>query len=397
MFAQQHELSVVTAVLPTSVAEHVIDVLHERAHRAMLVWKARGTTVRDRWYARWLPPISPVKVMLRLVVPQSDVDAVLATIVTEGRLHMQATGAVYAVRCDTAYRGAAFACPGDEAGPMSQDEQPASDSLQHNLRMLSCVVGHQYSERVARAAIEAGAHGPIVHYVEGRGLRDRLGWLRITKEHEKEVLMVLADEEDAEEIFDRIAHVGEFHLPGRGIMYSMAVDKGMFNLPGLISHHHHAASMQQIIHAIDHLQGHTHWRDQSVFDVGAGGRGAGMKILAPQRSIDNQVCLSTIVRRDDVDTLMDILLDAGAPGLSINYSRIAEPREDRVSAASPARVNREYAHLRCVTDHFAAQRICQALETKAPQAGIDDLFAYTSRVPRVAAYVPGKRNFRKAG
>ncbi|MEO0973670.1 MAG: hypothetical protein AAFX85_11300 [Pseudomonadota bacterium] len=396
MFTQQHELSVVTAVLPTTVAEHVVEVLHARSHRAMLVWNARGTTVRDRWYARWLPPVSPAKEMLQLVVPQADVDTVLATIATEGRLHMQATGAVFAVRCESALRGEAFSCPGDECNG-STPAAESSEGLRHNLHLLSCVVSHQYSERVARAAIEAGGHGPVVHYVEGRGLRDRLGWLRITKEHEKELLMVLADEEDGEEIFDRMAHVGEFHLPGRGIMYSMEIDKGMFNLPGLISHHHRAASMQQIINAIDHLQGHSHWRDQSVFDVGTGGRGAGMKFAAPRRSIDNQMTLSAIVRRDDVSTIMDILLDAGVPGLSLNYSRIAEPQEERASAASPARVSREYAHLRCVTDHFAAERVCSALEEGAAKAGVDDLFAYTTTVPRVAAYVPSKRNYRKAG
>ncbi|MEM9388311.1 MAG: hypothetical protein AAGA68_24885 [Pseudomonadota bacterium] len=396
MFSQQHELSVVTAVLPSTIAEHVIEVLHAQSHRAMLVWKARGTTVRDRWYARWLPPISPVKVMLRLVVPQSDVDAVLATIVTEGRLHMQATGAVFAMRCEAAFRGNAFACPGDNYTTGGTDAEQPAQSLQHNLRLLSCVVAHQYSERVARAAIEGGAHGPIVHYVEGRGLRDRLGWLRITKEQEKEVLMVIADEEDSEEIFDRMANVGEFHLPGRGIMYSMEIDKGMFNLPGLISHHHHAASMQQIINAIDHLQGHAHWRDQSVFDVGAGGRGSGMKINAPRRGVDNQLSLNAVVRRDDMDELMGVMLNAGAPGVSIHYSRIAEPREERVSAASPARVSREYAHLRGVTDRFTAERICQALEAASSPGKLDDVFAYTTAVPRVAMYVPGKRNYRKA-
>ena len=211
-----------------------------------------------------------------------------------------------------------------------------------------------------------------------------------------EALMVIADENDVEEIFDAMARAGELHMPGRGFMYRIGIDKGMFNLPGRLSHHHYAANMQQIINAIDHLQGHTHWRDQAVFDVGDG-RSTGLDFLATPTRLENQICLASMVRRDDAQTLVDLLLDAGAPGLNLNFSRIASPDDPRADAASPARVSREYALVRCVTDRFAGQRICEAIEARAESQGLTDLCITTFAVPRVAAYVPGRRDFRKTG
>ncbi len=396
MFSQQHALCVVTAVLPTTMAEHVVDVLMAQANRAMLVWNARGTTVRDHWYARWLPPISPVKEVVQLVVPQPDVDAVLATIITEGRLDLQATGAVFATRCETAFRGTAFAGLADVTQANDGPAVAAAEGLRRNLQLLTCVVAPRNSERVSRAAIDAGAHGPIVHYVEGRGLRDRLGWLRITKEQDKEQLMVLATKDNADDVFAGMAAAGDFHRPGRGIMYAMDVDKGLFHLPGLISHHRHAASMQQIINAIDHLQRHTHWRDQSGYSAGNAMRRAGQSTLAPQNHPTNLLAINAIARRDDLDVLMGVMLSAGAPGLSMNYSRIAQPQTEP-EATGGARVNREYVHVRSITDPITAKNICANVETACGTGRLTDLFGYTTSIPRVVMYVPGKREYRKAG
>ena len=153
------------------------------------------------------------KTMVPLLAPTDEVPHLVSTIVERARLHQQATGAVFSTPCDHAYFGSEF-----NVWP-SRDDTPAAKSahnLTENLNIIYCTVGHKLSDRVSKAAISAGAHGPIVYYGEGRGLRDRLGWLRITKEHEQEVLMVIADESDADQVFDAMAKAGELHLPGRG-------------------------------------------------------------------------------------------------------------------------------------------------------------------------------------
>ncbi len=391
MFTQDHAVSLVTAALPSSSVAPVSEAVLREPGSSALVWQARGTLLHEHWWKKWLPPISPAKTMMNFLVPNTEVPHLVSTIVERGRLHQQATGAVFSTPCEHAYFGSAFhTWPEREGAGLARDEH----SLTENLNLIYCIVGHQLSDRVSKAAINAGAHGPIVYYSEGRGLRDRLGWLRITKEHEKEVLMVIADESDADEVFDAMAKAGELHLPGRGFMYRMIIDRGMFHLPSRVSHHHYEANMQQIINAIDHLTGHTHWRDQSVFDVGGEGRGVGLgDLLDEQPTLKDQVCLSAIAMRDDCPAVMDMLLDAGAPGLNVTYAKFTA--NDSSTGLAGARLNEEYGMLRCITSETVAAEICGLVERDAEARGLNDLGIFTNQVPSVATYVPGKKDYRE--
>jgi len=392
MFERTHQFSAVTAVLPGTTAQHVIDSVLADQGTSALVWQARGTLLHDTWWKRWVPPISPAKTMLQLLVPDPEVDHIVGTIVERGRLHQQATGAVFSTPCDHAYFGSQFHLAPARAPAIAGG---AEHRLTRNLSAIYCIVGHQLGDRVGKAAIDAGAHGPIVYYCEGRGLRDRLGWLRITKEHEKEVLMVIADDADVEEVFDAMAKAGELHMPGRGFMYRIGIDKGVFNLPSRVSHHHYAANTQQIINAIDHLMGQTHWRDQAVFNTGGGGRVAGLGLAVdPAPQLKDQLCMSALVRRDDMQKLMDMMLDTGAPGINISFARFTAA--DSGCQESGARINAEYAMLRCVTGQGIIERICTVIDDSAEAAGLQDLCVLVNPVPRVATYVAGRKDYRDA-
>ncbi|MEO0346072.1 MAG: hypothetical protein AAF229_07410 [Pseudomonadota bacterium] len=391
MFSKDHAVSMVTAVLPSAGVDRITDAVLQAPDSSAIIWQARGTLLREHWWQRFVPPISPAKTMVHLLAPNDEVPHLVSTIVERARLHQQATGAVFSTPCDHAYFGSDF-----NVWP-SRDDTPAAQSghkLTENLNIIYCTVGHKLSDRVSKAAIGAGAHGPIVYYGEGRGLRDRLGWLRITKEHEQEVLMVIADESDADQVFDAMAKAGELHLPGRGFMYRMVIDRGMFHLASRVSHHHYQANMQQIINAIDHLSGHSHWRDQAVFDVGSGGRGVGIDDLAAERPLlRDQVRLSAIAPREQCPELMEFLLDSGAPGFTVTYGRFAANEQSEGIAG--ARVNAEYGMLRCVTNQPKAAQVCAAVESNAENAGFADVAMVTNPVPTVACYVPGGVDHRK--
>ncbi len=392
MFNTKHEISHITAVLPTNSADTVVSTLTSREVTDVLVSQARGTLLRDHWWKSWVPPISPSKTMLQMVVPVHDVDRVVGLVIEEGKLDMQASGAVFSTPCESAYVGSLFH---NLRTTETLEINNNSHKLSENLCAIFCSISHVQSDRVAKAAINAGAHGPVVYYAEGKGLRDRLGWLRITKDSEQEVMMVLADNSDVEEIFTAMAKAGEFHLPARGFMYSLPIDKGMFNLPSRIANPHYPANTQQIIHAIDHLTGHTHWRDQAVFDVGGEGKGTGLKFLQQNKeSLTNQVCFSAVVNRDQSQDFMDLMLDSGAPGLNVSYSRFVAMGDDDYELAH-ANVNHEYATIRCITNQKTADTITQKIESSAEQKGIQDLCVLTHAVPRIAKYVPGEKDHRK--
>jgi len=393
MFSKIHQVSTVTAVLPAQTANAVIEQNLVDSQTSALIWNSRGTLLQDHWWQRYVPPISPRKSVIQMLVPNRDVAQIVGQISQTSNLHQQAIGAVFASPCEYAYIGSQFPIwPGTDR---SKRPQPSAQEpvLKENLSAIYCIVSKAHSDKVSRAAINAGAHGPIVYYSEGHGLRDRLGWLRITKEVEKEVLMVVTTEADAEDVFQAMAKAGELHLPGRGFMYRLAIDKGLFNLPSRVSRQQQDASIQQIIHAIDHLSGHTHWRDQTVFQVG-GGRGAGLDFMQHSSPLlQDRVCMACVVNQQHSQQMMDLLLNNGAPGLNLSFARMRRGADSHLLDGGS--ISTEYAMIRCITDKPTAEQICATIDSRAEAAGLHDLSVLLHQVPRVATYVPGSRNYRK--
>ena len=391
MFTSNHRVSLVTAVLPKNSAGGTLKALVEDEHANALVSQARGSLLRDRWWRSWVPPIRPAKSMLQLLVPDEDLDRILALIVEHGKLHLQASGAVFSQTAESVHIGSdCHLISPDRIGQSTT----ASHAMKSDLHAIFCVVSNAACDRVAKAAINAGAHGPVVYYAEGHGLRDRLGWLRITKDPHQEVLMIVTDENDVDVIFDAIAKAAELHLPGRGFMYRLVLNKGMFNLPSRLSNHHFDANMQQIIHAIDHLAGHTHWRDQSVFNVGGQGKGAGLNSLSKSNVVTrDQMCLTIAVDRDNTKTATDLLLSSGANGVSISYSKLLT--HDHEQHLAQAHVNREYAIMHCVTNRHVSAKLAQEIESHASSLGLNDFCALQQPVPATAYYQPGNIDYRR--
>ena len=390
MFTSSYQVSIVTAVLPTNAAGDTLTALIEDEHVNALVENARGTLLRENWLKAWVPPISPAKTMLQMLVPDQDLDRVLNLIVEHGKLHLQASGAVFSHSADSAYIGShCHLISPEQIAPAHKNEH----AMKSNLQAIYCIVSHAVSDRVAKAAINAGAHGPVVYFAEGRGLRDRLGWLRITKDSEQEVLMIIADNNDVDPIFNAIARAGELHLPGRGFMYRLAINKGMFNLPSRISHQQYDANMQQIINAIDHLSGHTHWRDQAVFNVGRDGKSSGpANSNAASAMRRDQICLTVAVDRDNSRTAMDLLLDSGAPGLSLSYARLLRHESQHLAHGQ---LDQEYAVMHSVLSQEQALAVSREVEGHADGLGLRDFCVLTQRVPVCANYVPGKKEHRE--
>ena len=160
------KFSLVTAVLPNSTASRITPALLEQEGTSALSWKARGTLLQDHWFKRWLPPISPTKSVIQMLVPNSEASRLVNSVVAEGRLHQQATGAVFSTPCEQVFFGSNYhlwqARPGSELA--AQDEV-----LTEDLSAIYCIVPPRLSDHVSKAAISAGAHGPVVYYTEGRG------------------------------------------------------------------------------------------------------------------------------------------------------------------------------------------------------------------------------------
>ena len=384
MYTKESLISTVVAILPEAHMQATVAELNEAGHN-VLRSHARGTLQDNRWYRKFLPAISPEKGTLRLLLPNSEVEAAMRIIINRAKLHRQSTGAIYSIPCNEVFVGDDF----QSSCSIEQVEScDATASLKENLDVIQCIVEKHQTDGIASAAIAAGAHGPIVHYSEGYGLRDRLGWLRITKQAEKEVLTVIVDNAKADSIFAAMANAGQLHLPGRGFMYQMPVTKGLFNLPSHIDGQRYPANMQQIIGALDHLMGDDHWRDQTVFELEGTGKTAGLGFLANDsinRLLDEQACLTAIVDREHAAQLMELMIDVGAPGLNVSYcQRITTENQHLHEGVS---LLSEYAIINCVAGESLTHDVLHQTKLRATEAGINNLCLHLQPVPRVATYL----------
>jgi nitrogen regulatory protein PII len=98
------------------------------------------------------------------------------------------------------------------------------------LQLITCVVQRGKADKVAKAALDAGAGGATVYFARGMGIRERLGLLGLAVVPEKEVIMIVCKEHETEKIMNAIVKAGNLETPGMGIAYVMRV----YDVVGLV-------------------------------------------------------------------------------------------------------------------------------------------------------------------
>lgn len=94
-----------------------------------------------------------------------------------------------------------------------------------DVSLITCIVQKGLADKVVRAAQEAGAQGATIFYARGEGVRERLGILALAVEVEKEVILVLVANDQADLIFEQMYLAGELDTPGMGLMYLTGLEK----------------------------------------------------------------------------------------------------------------------------------------------------------------------------
>ena len=166
MFKQTTPSSLVTLILPPPVMRQITAESFLDDFGTALLHRARGSLLQENWLKKWLPPVSPAKSMLQLMVQPGEVDSLVSRIVKQSNLDQQAVGAVFSSDSDQVHFGPEF-----RRQATNNDASASPTLLREKLHAIYCIVSHKQSDRVCKAAIDAGAHGPIVHYSEGRGLK----------------------------------------------------------------------------------------------------------------------------------------------------------------------------------------------------------------------------------
>ncbi|WP_269538687.1 P-II family nitrogen regulator [Cerasicoccus fimbriatus] len=386
-WVDQKRHHVVTAILPRRTSNEVTDFLLDKPARFMFELGARGTVVKDRWYQFLLPIISPEQEIIQFLLPHDEVDIIMEQIVALGQLRLAGAGAVFTYECSSFTATADF--------PVWQNGEHTEAGLsmikfKRNLVGIAATVQSSISETVARSAIKAGAHGPTIHYCEGRGVRDRLGILRFTQNPDKEIIRVIVDDMDADAVFDAMATAGRLTEPGRGIIYTMPINRGMIKLPGVTQSSRYAASIHQIIHAIDDLKGCADWRATSNLIDSSKSSGGALSFLGigPSRSRKYLYDLQRITcttKRKNIDILVNAALEAGAPGATSILGRFMES-ECKTTGAG-VRINRELGTMQFILGRDQMYRVIDALKAATDEHKLETVAIYTAPVGKVLTYL----------
>ncbi len=378
-FSEHSGYAFVTAILPRQSAGVVTqEVLSSGAAHAMTM-SARGTLMQQYWYESLLPAISPEQEILHFIVPGEEADRLMEQIVIVGKLQLYGAGAIFATPCDE------LLCAEDyplwKAGVYGFESKSFDIKFKPDLTALIHITDRGAAEPIARAAIKAGAQGATITYVRGYGLRDRLGLLRITKKHEKELITVVVDEFDLEAVFQAMAQAGRVEQPGRGFIYQLPASKGLTNLASVFQAKKHSVSIQQVVCAIDSLQGGTQWRANQLLVRDPRAR----EFAASNRGISRDLTLLNVVsQRKDSETLLKLFLEQGVSGASISNWRFADASS--VQTQGGLRINREFGCVMLVTPSQKVTHLLDVYRDTVASSDMKSTCCFTHRVPIVKTF-----------
>ncbi len=371
----------VTAILPRQSARTVTqEVLGSGACNVMSA-SARGTLMQQYWYEAFLPAISPEQEMLHFIVPGQDVDRLMEQIVIVGKLQLYGAGSIFSSPCEQ------LVCADDyplwTTGEYQFESVSFDIKFKRDLTALIHTTDRGAADPIARAAIKAGAQGATINYVRGFGLRDRLGLLRITKQHEKELITIVVDEFDLDAVFQAMSQVGRVDQPGRGFIYQLPVSKGLTNLASVFQAKKHSVSIHQLVRAVDTLSGGTHWRANPllVHDPRAN------EFASNSRGVEKNLQLLRVVsQRKDSEMLLHLFLDQGISGASISNWRFT----DSQVSLSPGgiRINREFGCVSLVSTPANVAKLVDVFREAVTSQELRLTCCFTHGVPMVKTFAP---------
>ncbi len=307
----------------------------------------------------------PVDIISFLVDRQREGDF-LSLIAEEANLHIPGMGSVYSE--DMELLDAHQMCSTNKPQP-SYREKP--QNLHSELTGITCIVQRGAGDAISRVVLESGACVPTITYGLGTGVRDKLGLLRITIPADKEVLTLVMSSYDVEAVLELMIEAGQLDQPGRGFIYVFSVNQGIINTRITSGSTGAAASMEQIISALDGLKGGMEWRR----------RGADRATGKDRFFLRGLSDLTLICNEGRGSDLVQAAMDVGASGATISKTAFAaaNPAEGGVSPA------REVCNMIVARDQL--DDIVKAVE----KAGVNDDKTHgmvmTAPVPRAFTYI----------
>ncbi len=251
------EVSRVTCMVHQPLGAKVTDCLVGMGAHTVLVENARA--VRQHIRPRpWVFPGhsmeihgTPVEVF-RTTVPRESAEAVMRALIEVLDLERPGHGALYIQ--DLLEHSLL-------EPPVLRVQSEKEGLILRDLTLLTGILSQVGGgDALAKSALKLGACVPVITRGMGTGIRDQLGLLRITIPPEKEWVHLMLPAQDAVGIQRLLIEDARMDRAGGGFLYQTPVRAGVVDPLLRIGRQEHAASMEQVIAAMDELKCGTGWR-----------------------------------------------------------------------------------------------------------------------------------------
>lgn len=304
-----HRVSRITCIVNQLLADKITDFLKKLK---VIVYDETGRVVREHIKTRSFGlPGEVVKMestsikIFTFTVPRENSESIINVVTKIGNLDKPGIGSIFAQELME------FSKEGPDFDMDVLNEYKPDDieyNLLNKLSYVICVLSDPGSgDQLAKMALDLGVCVPVITYGTGNDIRDQLGLIRITIPAEKEIVHLLMPEQDSDSIIKLLVEHGRLDKPGKGFIYQTPVSHGLIDTQMKIGNQKYAASMEQIIAAIDQLRTNTNWRkrldaDSENLKIG--------KSMMPQDNCE----VSIISDEDRIDILRETCLEIGAAG-----------------------------------------------------------------------------------
>jgi nitrogen regulatory protein PII len=304
-----HRVSRITCIVNQLLADRIMEFLRRIE---VLTYDETGRIVRERIKSRsfGLPgeftKLESFSVrVFRFTIPRKYSEQVIRAIIHIGELHIPGRGSVFAQELME------FSKEPPEFNVNVLNEYAAYDyepPLLNKLSYVICVLSDPGSgEQLARIALDLGICVPMITFGTGNDIRDQLGLIRITIPADKEIVHLVMPEQDSESVIKLLVEQGRLDKPGKGFIYQTPVSIGLIDTRMKTGKQKNAATMEQIIAAIDQLKAGTTWRRRLDADTENSKIG---KSMMPQDNCE----ISIVSDEDRIDLLRETCLEVGAAG-----------------------------------------------------------------------------------
>lgn len=249
---------------------------------------------------------TPVDVF-RFTVQRKQARTIMDYLVQAGGFHVPGSGTIFSQDLIEFTKREPLFVSFDEYEGNASHDIPYLNKLSY----VTCILSVPGSgDKLAKVALDLGICVPLITHGTSNDLRDQMGLIRITISPEKEIVHLIMPEQDTDSIIKLLLEEGRLDKPGRGYIYQTPVSYGLIDTRMRVGRQEYAASIEQIIAAIDQLKGNTSWRKR-LDTVGADS-------IDEKLWLPNDNCEVSVVCDEDAEELLKYAgMSAGASGSTV--------------------------------------------------------------------------------